>query len=57
LDAALLAMVLRWLILFVVLAGLLAIFRAALRWWAGRTVPAVRASREPEPATGPMPAP
>src|SRR5207245_5217530 len=47
LDAALLAMVLRWLILFVVLAGLLAIFRAALRWWTRRTDSVPRESAEP----------
>jgi hypothetical protein len=44
LDAALLAMLMRWLILFVVLAGLLRLFRMTLRWWAGRTESAARQS-------------
>ena len=47
LDAALLAMLLRWLILFVILAGLLSVFRLALRWWTGRTESAARESVAP----------
>src|SRR3989475_13331179 len=55
LDAALLAMALRWLILFVVLAGLLAIFRAVLRCSTRRTASVPRASREA--VTTPIPTP
>jgi hypothetical protein len=55
LDAALLALLLRWLILFVVLAGLLWLVRMALRWWAGRIAPAARGSREPAAESIPTP--
>jgi uncharacterized membrane-anchored protein YitT (DUF2179 family) len=47
LDVTLLAMLLRWLILFVILAGSLWLFRMGLRWWAARTTPAARESAEP----------
>src|SRR6266849_4214039 len=47
LDAAFLAMLLRWLILFVILAGLLSVSRMALRWWAARTGSAARESATP----------
>ncbi len=46
LDAALLAMLMRWLILFVILLGMLWLFRNALRWWAGRSGSIARASAE-----------
>ncbi|HXY26289.1 MAG TPA: HupE/UreJ family protein [Candidatus Acidoferrum sp.] len=45
-DAALLAMVLRWLIVFLILGGLLWLFQRATRWWAARTVPAAHESAE-----------
>jgi hypothetical protein len=51
LDAALLAMLMRWLILFVILAGLLSVFRMTLRWWAGRTESSARESVEPVTAS------
>ena len=51
LDAALLAMLLRWLILFVVLAGLLWLFRTTLRWWLAGSAPATTESAGPIPAT------
>jgi hypothetical protein len=56
LDATLLALLLRWLILFTILAGLLWLFRMALRWWTGRTAPAARGSAEPvaTPVLAPM---
>ncbi len=46
LDAALLAMLMRWLILFVILLGMLWLLRNALRWWAGRSGSGARASAE-----------
>jgi uncharacterized membrane-anchored protein YitT (DUF2179 family) len=46
LDAALLAMLLRWLILFVILGGLLWLFRMALGRWFAQTAPGARESRE-----------
>jgi hypothetical protein len=42
LDAALLALVFRWLVLFMVLAGLLWLVRMASQKWAGRTEAARR---------------
>jgi HupE/UreJ protein len=47
LDAALLAMLLRWLILFVILAGMLWLVRIAYRWWAGRSHSVARETSEP----------
>ena len=44
LDAALLAMLLRWLIVFVVLGGLLWLFRMAVRRLAGRATPSAGAA-------------
>lgn len=55
LDAALLAMLLRWLILFTILAGLLWLFRMALRRWTGRSAPAARESCEPATESIPTP--
>jgi HupE / UreJ protein len=45
-DATLLALLLRWLILFMILGGLLWLVRMASRWWAARTEAAARASGE-----------
>jgi len=45
-DAALLAMLVRWLIVFLILGGLLWLFQRATRWWTGRTAPAARESAE-----------
>jgi HupE/UreJ protein len=50
-DATLLAMLLRWLIVFLILTGLLWLFRMVVQWWSARTTPEGRESREP--ATGP----
>jgi hypothetical protein len=44
LDAALLATLLRSMLLFVILAGVLWLFRMATRWWTARTAPAVASS-------------
>jgi len=46
-DATLLALVLRWLILFVILGGLLWLVRMASRWWTARTKSAPRAHAQP----------
>ncbi|HTT33182.1 MAG TPA: HupE/UreJ family protein [Methylomirabilota bacterium] len=48
-DVALLALLLRWLLIFVVVAGLLWLFRMAIRWWGSRTGPAAQNSVEPAP--------
>lgn len=40
LDAAFLAVVLRWLLFFAILGGILWLLQMASRWWTGRTVPA-----------------
>jgi HupE/UreJ protein len=47
LDAALLATVLRWLMFFLILAGVLWLFRMAVRWLSARFAPATRGSVEP----------
>lgn len=47
LDAALLATLLRSLILLVILGGILWLFRMATRWWSGRIAPAAHDSNEP----------
>jgi HupE/UreJ protein len=47
LDAALLVLVLRWLILFMILGGLLWLLRMASRWWAARSEPGARSSVNP----------
>jgi len=46
-DATLLALLVRWLILFMILGGLLWLVRMASRWWTARTESAGRASAEP----------
>jgi hypothetical protein len=51
LDATLLALLLRWVLLFVILAGMVWLFRMALRRWSGRTQPAARKSAEPVTAS------
>ena len=51
LDAALLATVLRWLMFFLILAGILWLFRMAVRWMSARFAPA--ASESPEAVTEP----
>jgi len=45
-DATLLALLLRWLILFMILGGLLWLVRMASRWWTARTESAARAATE-----------
>lgn len=47
LDAALLATVLRWLMFFLILAGILWLFRMAVRWLSARFAPATRGSIGP----------
>ena len=47
LNAALLALLLRWLLLFAILGGVLWLIRMALRRWAARSAPATRESAEP----------
>ena len=47
LNAMLLAMTLRWLMLLLILAGVLWLFRSALRWWNNRTKPEARAPADP----------
>jgi TRAP-type C4-dicarboxylate transport system permease small subunit len=47
LDSTLLAMALRWLMLLLILAGGLWLFRSALRWWNNRTKPEARAPAHP----------
>jgi HupE/UreJ protein len=51
LDATLLALLLRWLLLFVILAALLWLLRMALRLWARRTESAARKSAAPATAS------
>ena len=46
LDAALLATVLRWLMFFVILGGILWLFQMASRWWTERTRPAATESMD-----------
>ena len=46
LDAALLATVLRWLMFFVILGGILWLLQMASRWWTERTRPAATASMD-----------
>src|SRR5215469_11952821 len=48
LDATLLALLLRWLILFIILGGLLWLVRMASRWWTGRAESAGRSSAASE---------
>jgi hypothetical protein len=47
LDATLLAMALRWLMLLLILAAVLWLFRSALRWWDNRAKPEARAPAHP----------
>jgi hypothetical protein len=47
LDAALWALLLRWLLLFTILGGSLWLVRRSLRWWADRTKPEARTSAHP----------
>lgn len=47
LDAALWALLLRWLLLFTILGGTLWLVRRSLRWWAHRTKPEARTSSHP----------
>jgi hypothetical protein len=47
LDAMLVAMALRWLTFLVILAGVLWLFRGALRWWNNRTKPEARVPAHP----------
>jgi hypothetical protein len=46
-DATLLTLVLRWLILFMILGGLLWLVRMASRWWTARTKSVPRAPAQP----------
>jgi len=47
LDAMLVAMALRWLMLLLILAGVLWLFQSALRWWNNRAKPEARAPAHP----------
>ncbi|HYL86625.1 MAG TPA: HupE/UreJ family protein [Candidatus Angelobacter sp.] len=47
LDAALLALLLRWLIVFLILGGVLWFFRMVVRWWSARSDSGARPPAEP----------